>query len=110
MFATPTLEAGKVYAYTLKAEIVRDGQTVTASRRVTVQAPDRAGRAAILAVHTRKGMTHVILFSKEILKAEWKADTPRHDAPADKRARAWAKREARMKRAVEQHRPRDRRG
>ena len=64
----------------------------------------------ILAVHTRKGITHVIMFSKDILKAEWKTDAPRHDAVADKRARAWAKREARMKRVVEQHRSRDRQG
>jgi hypothetical protein len=64
----------------------------------------------ILAVHTRKGITHVIMFSKDILKTEWKADAPRHDAVADKRARAWAKRQARMKRAVEQHRSRDRQG
>ena len=64
----------------------------------------------ILTVHTPKGMTRVILFSKDILKAEWKTDMPRHDVPADKRARAWAKREARMKRAVEQHRSRDRQG
>jgi hypothetical protein len=64
----------------------------------------------ILAVYTRKGMTHVILFSKDILKAELRADAPRHDAPADKRVRAWAKREARMKRVVEKHRSRDRRG
>ena len=64
----------------------------------------------IFTVHTPKGMTRVILFSKDVLKAERKADTPGHDAPADKRARAWAKREARMKRAVEQHRSRDRQG
>jgi hypothetical protein len=55
-----------------------------------------------------KGMTRVILFSKDILKIELKADAPRHDAVADKRARAWAKREARMKRVVEEHRSRDR--
>ena len=64
----------------------------------------------IFTVHTPKGMTRVILFSKDVLKAERKADTPGHDAPADKRARAWAKREARMKRAVEKHRSRDRKG
>jgi hypothetical protein len=57
----------------------------------------------ILAVHTRKGITHVIMFSKNILKAEVKA-------PTDKRARARAKRVARMKRALEEHRSRDRRG
>jgi hypothetical protein len=50
------------------------------------------------------------MFSKDILKAELKADAPRHDAVVDKRARAWAKREARMKCAVEQHRSRDRQG
>jgi hypothetical protein len=55
-------------------------------------------------------MTRVILFSKDILKIELKADAPRHDAVADKRARAWAKREARMKRVVDQHRSSDRRG
>jgi hypothetical protein len=64
----------------------------------------------ILAVHTPKGMTRVILFSKDILKTELKADALRHDAVADKRARAWARREARMKRVLEQHRSRDRRG
>src|SRR3974377_104399 len=55
----------------------------------------------ILAVHTPKGRPHVIMFSKDILKAELKTEAPRHDASADKRARAWAKRKARMKRAVE---------
>jgi hypothetical protein len=70
----------------------------------------RARQHQVLAVHTRKGITHVIMFSKDILKAELKAEAPRHDAVADKRARAWAKREARMKRAVEKHRSRDRRG
>ena len=54
----------------------------------------------ILAVHTRRGVTQVLLFSKDILESE----TSRHGAVADKRAQAWAKREARMKRALEEHR------
>lgn len=37
-FATPSLETGKEYFYTLKAEIVRDGKTVTTTRRVAVKA------------------------------------------------------------------------
>jgi hypothetical protein len=55
----------------------------------------------IVAVHTRRGVKQVLLFSKDILKE-------RRDAVADKRARARAQREARMKRALEQHRSRDR--
>ena len=58
----------------------------------------------ILAVHTRRGVTQVLLFSKDILESE----TSRHGAVADKRAQAWAKREARMKRALEEHRSRTR--
>ena len=38
VFSTPTLENGKEYFYTLKAEIIRDGQTVTASKKVAVRA------------------------------------------------------------------------
>jgi uncharacterized protein (TIGR03000 family) len=37
-FATPTLETGKEYYYSLTAEYVRDGQTVTATKRVAVRA------------------------------------------------------------------------
>ncbi|MFN4258069.1 MAG: TIGR03000 domain-containing protein [Gemmataceae bacterium] len=37
-FATPSLENGKEFAYTLKAELVRDGQTLTATKTVTVRA------------------------------------------------------------------------
>jgi hypothetical protein len=72
----------------------------------------RAGdaRSRPSSIRSPKGMTRVILFSKDILKIELKADAPRHDAVADKRARAWAKREARMKRVVDQHRSSDRRG
>jgi uncharacterized protein (TIGR03000 family) len=33
-FDTPQLQPGKDYSYTLKAELVRDGQTLTASKRV----------------------------------------------------------------------------
>jgi hypothetical protein len=57
----------------------------------------------IVAVHTRRGVKQVLLFSKDIVKE-------RRDAVADKRARARAQREERMKRAMEQHRSRDRRG
>ena len=83
-----------------------EGTAAFENRRRTL-APEQY---QILGVHTPKGMTRVILFSKDILKAEWNANAPRHDAPSEKRARAWAKREARMKRAVEQHRSRDRQG
>jgi hypothetical protein len=83
-----------------------EGTAAFENRRRTL-APEQY---QILAAHTPKGMTRVILFPKDILKAEWKADAPRRDALADKRARGWAKREARMKRAVELHRSRDRRG
>ncbi len=38
VFATPTLEAGKAFSYTLKAEIVRDGQKVTTTKVVEVRA------------------------------------------------------------------------
>jgi uncharacterized protein (TIGR03000 family) len=35
-FVTPALRPGQDYAYTLRAEITRDGQTFNASQRVTV--------------------------------------------------------------------------
>jgi uncharacterized protein (TIGR03000 family) len=38
LFATPALETGKEFHYTLKAEIVRDGKTYTEVRRVGVKA------------------------------------------------------------------------
>lgn len=37
-FVSPALESGKDFHYTLKAEIVRDGKTYTAIRRVAVRA------------------------------------------------------------------------
>jgi len=37
-FATPTLEKGKDFHYTLKAEVVRNGQTLTTTKQVAVQA------------------------------------------------------------------------
>jgi uncharacterized protein (TIGR03000 family) len=37
-FTSPELNAGKDYHYTIKAEIVRQGQKLTASERVTVRA------------------------------------------------------------------------
>jgi uncharacterized protein (TIGR03000 family) len=36
-FVTPALETGKEFSYTLKAEVVRDGQTFTAIKNVTVK-------------------------------------------------------------------------
>jgi len=37
-FATPALPAGQSYYYTLTAEVVREGQTLTATEQVTVRA------------------------------------------------------------------------
>lgn len=37
-FSTPSLEADRAYEYVFKAQAVRDGKTVTLTRRVTVQA------------------------------------------------------------------------
>jgi len=37
-FATPALAAGMEYYYTLKAEVIRDGKTVTSTQRVVVHA------------------------------------------------------------------------
>lgn len=36
-FQTPKLEAGRSYYYTLKADVVRDGRTVSATKRITVE-------------------------------------------------------------------------
>jgi len=38
MFVSPPLDVGKAYAYTLKAEAVRNGQTITVTREVLVRA------------------------------------------------------------------------
>ena len=38
VFATPVLDRGNEYFYTLTAEIARDGQTVTTTKKVTVRA------------------------------------------------------------------------
>ena len=37
-FQTPKLQPGRSYYYTLKADVVRDGRTVSASKRITVEA------------------------------------------------------------------------
>ena len=42
-------------------------------------------------VHTHKGITKALLFSQEIIKAEWLADQPRRDRLAAKRKRLRAK-------------------
>jgi len=51
-FATPALETGKVYYYTLKAEIVRDGKTVTETKRVEVRAGELSRVSIELPVNT----------------------------------------------------------
>jgi uncharacterized protein (TIGR03000 family) len=38
VFASPTLEPGKEYFYTLKAEMNQDGKTVSTTKRVSVRA------------------------------------------------------------------------
>jgi uncharacterized protein (TIGR03000 family) len=38
VFESPVLEVGKVYSYTLNAEINQDGKTVVASKNVTISA------------------------------------------------------------------------
>jgi len=42
-------------------------------------------------VRTRKGITKVLLFSMEIIRAEWLADKPRRDRLAGKRKRLRAR-------------------
>jgi uncharacterized protein (TIGR03000 family) len=37
-FATPKLETGRQYVYTMRAEVVRDGQTVAQTQRVVLGA------------------------------------------------------------------------
>ncbi|MBV9123847.1 MAG: TIGR03000 domain-containing protein [Planctomycetes bacterium] len=39
-FTSPALQPGQDYEYTLQGELVRDGQTVTATRQITVHAGD----------------------------------------------------------------------
>jgi uncharacterized protein (TIGR03000 family) len=41
-FDTPTLEPGRVYYYTLRAEVTRDGRPVTDSKRVTLRAGEES--------------------------------------------------------------------
>jgi uncharacterized protein (TIGR03000 family) len=41
-FVTPPLDQGKTYYYTLKGEIIRDGETLTATKRVTFRAGEEA--------------------------------------------------------------------
>ena len=37
-FVTPPLDPAKAYSYTLKAEAVRDGRTVSTTKEITVRA------------------------------------------------------------------------
>src|SRR5205807_2324597 len=41
VFASPTLQPGREYFYTLRAEVVRNGQTVTQTQRVAVRAGEQ---------------------------------------------------------------------
>jgi uncharacterized protein (TIGR03000 family) len=41
-FDTPALEPGRVYYYTLRAEVTRDGRPVTDSKRVTLRAGEES--------------------------------------------------------------------
>jgi len=41
VFESPTLEQGKTYVYTFNATIVRDGQSVSAERKIKVKAGER---------------------------------------------------------------------
>jgi uncharacterized protein (TIGR03000 family) len=52
-FITPPLEVGKTYFYNLKAEMVRDGQTVTVTGQVIVQPGQNL--QATLSEPTQKG-------------------------------------------------------
>ena len=38
VFVSPTLAAGKVFTYTLKAEIVQDGETLTINKTIEIRA------------------------------------------------------------------------
>jgi uncharacterized protein (TIGR03000 family) len=42
VFASPALQPGQEYYYTLKAEIVRDGKTVPAVKRIAVRAGEES--------------------------------------------------------------------
>jgi uncharacterized protein (TIGR03000 family) len=42
VFASPTLQSGMEYYYTLKGEVVRDGQPITTSKTIAVHAGDEA--------------------------------------------------------------------
>ena len=59
---------------------------------------------SIIAVHTRFGVRRVLMFSKDVLTAEWLADKPRRDRLAEKRPRTlllyrlWRARQARKNR------------
>jgi uncharacterized protein (TIGR03000 family) len=48
-FETPPLKPGKEYYYTLKAELVRDGQSLTTTERVAVRSGEKKQVVLILA-------------------------------------------------------------
>jgi uncharacterized protein (TIGR03000 family) len=51
-FSSPALETGRDFHYTLKAEVVRDGKTYTAIRRVAVRAGEETKVALDIPVET----------------------------------------------------------
>jgi hypothetical protein len=59
---------------------------------------EQPGTYELVEVRTRRGITKALLFSKEILQAEYEADAPIREAMAIKRERLRAKREAKHKR------------
>jgi hypothetical protein len=55
-----------------------------------------AGTYELVEVRTKRGMTKALLFSKEILKAEFEIDAPLREAIRIKRERLRARREAKQ--------------
>lgn len=61
VFSTPTLQPGQTYYYIVRAEVVRDGQTISDTKRVTLKAGDviRAGFAGLGATDPNKAVAAV---------------------------------------------------
>ena len=56
VFQTPNLEAGQAYFYDLKAEVIRDGQTITSNQRVILR-PGQAATASFADLGQRRDAT-----------------------------------------------------
>lgn len=56
MFQTPNLAPGQLYYYELKAEVIRDGQTITANQRVIIR-PGQAASASFADLGVRRDAT-----------------------------------------------------